>query len=112
MAVFLPKMRRIRIQLSYDGTNYHGWQIQPGLLTIQGVIQEVRERIEGGPVKVESSGRTDAGVHAIAQIAAFNFTNLIPLENLRKAMNRFLPRDIRVFEAWDVPTEFHPRYDA
>jgi tRNA pseudouridine38-40 synthase len=105
-------MRRIRITLSYDGTNYHGWQIQPDLATIQGTIEAVLAEIEGEPVHVDGSGRTDAGVHAVAQVAAFNLANPIPPENLRKAMNRLLPRDIRVLSVDQAPPDFHPRYGA
>jgi tRNA pseudouridine38-40 synthase len=105
-------MRRIRITLSYDGTEYHGWQVQPRLSTIQGNIQEVLAQIEGSPVLVHGSGRTDAGVHAVAQVAAFDLTNPIPPENLRKAMNRLLPRDIRVVEVGEAAADFHPRYQA
>jgi tRNA pseudouridine38-40 synthase len=105
-------MRRIRITLSYDGTDYHGWQVQPGLPTIQAAIEAVLSEIEGGEVKVEASGRTDAGVHALAQVAAFSLTNPLPTPNLEKAMNRLLPRDIRVLSAAEAPDYFHPRFDA
>lgn len=105
-------MRRIRITVSYDGTDYHGWQVQPGLPTIQGVLQGVLSEIEGREVQVHGSGRTDAGVHALAQIAAFDLTNPIPPPNLKKAMNRLLPRDIRVLETAATRPDFHPRYDA
>ncbi len=105
-------MRRVRLSLSYDGTNYHGWQVQPGLPTIQGVLESVLTRIEGSPVHVHGSGRTDAGVHALAQVAAFDLANPIPCENLRKAMNRLLPRDIRVLSAGEAAADFHPRYQA
>jgi tRNA pseudouridine38-40 synthase len=88
-------MRRIRITLAYDGTNYHGWQVQPGLETIQATVQRVVSEIEGETVHVTASGRTDAGVHALAQVAAFDLRNPLPPPNLRKAMNRLLPRDIR-----------------
>jgi len=105
-------MRRIKIQVSYDGTEYHGWQVQPGLPTIQGVLEAVAGEIEGRAVEVAASGRTDAGVHALAQVAAFTIENPIPLENLRRAMNRLLPYDIRVVSAEEVPLNFHPRYAA
>ena len=105
-------MRRIRISLTYDGTNYHGWQVQPDLPTIQGVLQTVLEQIEEAPVHIDGSGRTDAGVHALAQVAAFNLANPIPCDNLRKAMNRLLPRDIRVLSVEDAAADFHARYDA
>jgi len=105
-------MRRIRIILSYDGTDYHGWQVQPGLPTIQAAIESVLSEIESAAVKVEGSGRTDAGVHALAQVAAFSITNSIPTPNLEKAMNRLLPRDIRILSAVEAPENFHPRFDA
>src|SRR5262249_38583010 len=96
--------RRIRIVLSYDGTEFHGWQVQPNLRTVQSELQRVLSEIEEATVLVEGSGRTDAGVHALAQVAAFNLTNPIPLANLVKAMNRLLERDVRVLEA----AEAHP----
>jgi tRNA pseudouridine38-40 synthase len=105
-------MRRIRIQLSYDGTDYHGWQVQPGLQTIQGELERVVSELEGQPVQVAGSGRTDAGVHALAQVAAFNIENPIPAENLARAMNRLLSRDIRVLKAEEAPLDFHPRFHA
>jgi tRNA pseudouridine38-40 synthase len=105
-------MRRIRVTVSYDGTQYHGWQVQPGLPTIQGTIEGVLAQIEGLVVQVHGSGRTDAGVHAVAQVAAFDLTNPIPLNNLRKAMNRLLPRDIRVTETREAAPDFHPRHQA
>src|SRR5262245_11250104 len=105
-------MRRIRITLSYDGTAYHGWQVQPGLPTVQSELQRVLGEIEGAPVHVHGSGRTDAGVHALAQVAAFDLGNPLPLSNLVKAMNRLLVRDVRVLHAVQVAGDFHPRYDA
>lgn len=104
--------RRIKITLSYDGTGFHGWQVQPGLATIQGAIEAVISEIEEGRVDVSGSGRTDAGVHALGQVAAFTIDNPIPLYNLRKAMNRLLPAAIRVIEAEEVDAEFHPRFNA
>lgn len=105
-------MRRIRMTVSYDGTEYHGWQVQPGLPTIQSVLEKVLAEIEGAPVKIAGSGRTDAGVHALAQVAAFTLVNPIPVENLRKAINRLLPLDIRVFDVAEAAADFHPRYQA
>jgi len=105
-------MRRIRITVAYDGTGYHGWQVQPGLPTIQGVLQEVISEIEEKPVDVSGSGRTDAGVHALAHVAAFSIENPIPLPNLRRAMNRLLPRAIRVLETEEAPPGFDPRRHA
>src|SRR5271170_3661271 len=105
-------MRRIKVQLSYDGTDYHGWQVQPGLATIQGTLEEVISGIEGKAVPVAGSGRTDAGVHALAQVAAFTLDNPIPVENLARAMNHLLPRDIRVTRAEEANPDFHPRFQA
>jgi tRNA pseudouridine38-40 synthase len=105
-------LRRIRIEIAYDGTEFHGWQVQPGLPTIQGALEQVIASIEGGPVAVAGSGRTDAGVHALAQVAAFSIANPIPVDNLRKAMNRLLPPDIRVNSVSEAPEQFHPRFDA
>jgi tRNA pseudouridine38-40 synthase len=104
--------RRIRITLAWDGTGFHGWQVQPGLPTIQGVLEEIIGVIEGKPVHVAGSGRTDAGVHARAQVAAFTIDNPIPADNLRRAVNRLLPPGIRVLEAVQINADFHPRFDA
>jgi tRNA pseudouridine38-40 synthase len=105
-------MRRIRIDLAYDGGGFHGWQVQPGLPTIQGILEEIVSGMEGKPVHVAGSGRTDAGVHALRQVAAFTIANPIPLPNLRRAVNRLLPPAIRVLSAEEVHADFHPRFDA
>jgi len=105
-------MRRIKILISYDGSDYHGWQVQPGLATIQGVLEGVVSGIEGRAVQLAGSGRTDAGVHALAQVAAFSIENPIPVDNLKRAMNRQLPRDIRVVSVEEAPADFHPRFQA
>jgi tRNA pseudouridine38-40 synthase len=104
--------RRIKIEIAYDGGPYYGWQMQPGLPTIQGVLEEVVSNIEGKPVQVAGSGRTDAGVHALAQVAAFPMENPIPAANLRRAMNRLLPPAIRILSVEDVHADFHPRFHA
>ena len=105
-------MRRIRITLAYDGTGYHGWQVQPNRPSIQGAVERVLGEIEGAAVKVIASGRTDAGVHALAQVAAFDLHNPIPADNLRRAMNRLLPEAIRVSDVAEAAPDFHPRYHA
>jgi tRNA pseudouridine38-40 synthase len=105
-------MRRLRILVAYDGTDYHGWQVQPGLPTIESTLEAVVSEIEGSPVHVAGSGRTDSGVHALAVCAAFDLTNPIPALNLKKAMNRLLPPDIRILSAEDAPPSFDPRRDA
>jgi tRNA pseudouridine38-40 synthase len=105
-------VRRLRFQVSYDGTEFNGWQIQPGLPTVQGVLEEIISGIEGRHVDVIGSGRTDAGVHALGQIAAVTLTNPIPVDNFRRAVNRLLPKAIRISSVGDAPAEFHPRFDA
>ena len=105
-------MRRLRFEVAYDGTDFNGWQVQPGLPTIQGVLEEVIGRIEGRPVPVIGSGRTDAGAHAFAQVAAVSIENPIPPDNFRRAVNRFLPHTIRISHVSEVPADFHPRFDA
>lgn len=105
-------MRRIRLVVAYDGTGFHGWQVQPGLPTIQGCLEDIIAEIEKGPVQVAGSGRTDAGVHALAQVAAVSLESDIPLANLKKAVNRLLPPAIRIASADEVHEQFHPRFDA
>lgn len=105
-------MRRIKLVVAYDGTDFHGWQVQPGTVTIQRALQEILSGIDEQPVLVAGSGRTDAGVHARGQVAAFTLHNAIPPDNLRKAMNRLLPHSIRVLSVEEAPENFHPRFDA
>ncbi len=105
-------MRRMSILVSYDGTEYSGWQVQPGQPTIQREIEKALATIEGRPVHSMGSGRTDAGVHGLAVCAAFDIENPIPEANLQKALNRYLPRDIRVVEVREREANFHPRHDA
>ncbi len=108
----LNPVRRLRFQVAYDGTEFHGWQVQPELPTIQGTLQTVISSIEGSAVQVEGSGRTDAGVHAYAQVAAVSLQNPIPPDNFRRAVNRLLPFAIRIDNVEEVPLDFHPRFDA
>ncbi|HEY3929868.1 MAG TPA: tRNA pseudouridine(38-40) synthase TruA [Candidatus Koribacter sp.] len=105
-------MRRLRFDIAYDGTDFNGWQVQPGLPTIQGTLEEVISGIEGKPVQVAGSGRTDAGVHALAQVAAVSLDNPIPADNFRRAVNRLLPRAIRMRNVTEATLDFHPRFDA
>lgn len=105
-------MRRLRFEIAYDGTDFNGWQVQPGLPTIQGVLEEAISSIEGKRVSVIASGRTDAGVHALAQVAAVSMENPIPAENFRRAVNRLLPASIRIFNVSEAADRFHPRFDA
>jgi tRNA pseudouridine38-40 synthase len=105
-------MRRLRFQVAYDGTDFHGWQVQPGLPTIQGTLEEIIGSIEGRTVHVAGSGRTDAGVHALAQVAAVSIENPIPIDNFRRAVNRLLPAAIRINGVAETALDFHPRFDA
>jgi tRNA pseudouridine38-40 synthase len=105
-------MRRLRFEVAYDGTDFHGWQVQPGLATIQSTLEEVIGNLEGQPVHVAGSGRTDAGVHAYAQVAAVSLCNPMPPDNFRRAVNRLLPPTIRISRVTDVVATFHPRFDA
>jgi tRNA pseudouridine38-40 synthase len=106
------EIRRLGFQVAYDGTDYYGWQVQPGLPTIQGILESVISGIEGSAVHVEGSGRTDAGVHAFAQVAAVSVTNPIPTDNFRRAVNRLLPPTIRVSHVKEAPLDFHPRFHS
>lgn len=105
-------VRRLKIKLAYDGTAYHGWQVQAGQETIQGILQQILTSLDHESVLVAGSGRTDAGVHALAQVAAFTLHNPMPADNLQQAMNRLLPRDIRVLEVEETYADFDPRRDA
>lgn len=105
-------MRRLRFQVAYDGTDFHGWQVQPGLPTVQSALEEIISALEGITVHVEGSGRTDAGVHAYAQVAAVSIENPIPTANFRRAVNRLLPPTIRISRVEEVPEDFHPRFNA
>jgi len=105
-------VRRLRFQVAYDGTEFNGWQVQPGLPTVQGILEEIISGIEGRHVDVVGSGRTDAGVHALGQVAAVSLANPIPADNFRRAVNRLLPKAIRINSVTEVHPEFHPRFDA
>ncbi|GAB4485137.1 MAG: tRNA pseudouridine(38-40) synthase TruA [Thermodesulfovibrionales bacterium] len=105
-------MRRIRLHLQYDGTGYQGWQSQRSGRTIQDTIESRLSRIVGSHLRITGAGRTDAGVHALGQVAAFSTESALPAETFRRALNATLPADIRVLAAEDADPGFHPRYDA
>jgi len=105
-------MRTIKLILSYDGTDFAGWQTQRGCRTVQATLEETIEKITGAPSSTLASGRTDAGVHALAQVASFALTAPIPPENLHRALNRTLPASIRILEARTVRSTFHARHSA
>ncbi len=101
-----------KLTLAYDGTDYHGWQVQPGHSTIQGELADAIERVIGERVLPQGSGRTDAGVHARAQVASFQLVAPIPPENLHRALNRTLPPAIRVLGAEHASPDFHARHSV
>jgi tRNA pseudouridine38-40 synthase len=105
-------MRKLKLCIEYDGTAFHGWQTQKNKPTIQAILEEAILRITGENSKVISASRTDAGVHAFGQVAAFRTRSSLEPETIQKALNALLPYDIRILEVTDVNDAFHPRYDA
>src|SRR3972149_5806943 len=105
-------MRNIRLLIEYDGTNYAGWQWQKNDKTIQETLAKAVGQVVQEAVKIYGAGRTDAGVHALGQVANFNTTSIIPSERLIRAINFYLPRDITIKDAADVPESFHAQYCA
>jgi tRNA pseudouridine38-40 synthase len=104
--------RMWKLMLAYDGTDFHGWQVQPDRLTIQGLLRDALARITGEQVLPQGSGRTDTGVHALGQVASFALNAPIPEANLVRALNRILPASVRVLSAARVPNDFHARHSA
>ena len=98
--------------IAYDGTGFHGWQVQPDRATVQGELRDALARITGEDVLPQGSGRTDAGVHALGQVVSFALTAPIPEANLARALNRTLPASIRVLSAARVGSDFHARHSA
>jgi tRNA pseudouridine38-40 synthase len=105
-------MRRLKLLLAYSGTRYSGWQIQPQGLTVQGTVESCLARITNAPVRLHAAGRTDAGVHALGQVAHFDTASAITLPALIRGMNSLLPEDIVVQHATEVAGDFHARYSA
>ncbi|MGA2980130.1 MAG: tRNA pseudouridine(38-40) synthase TruA [Terriglobales bacterium] len=105
-------MRNLRLILSYDGAEFAGWQVQPGRPTVQGALASAIGRLSGENVLPQGSGRTDAGVHALAQVASFATASAIPAENWLRALNDILPASIRVLEVTEAAPEFHARKSA
>ncbi|MGA2965226.1 MAG: tRNA pseudouridine(38-40) synthase TruA [Terriglobales bacterium] len=105
-------MRNLKLILSYDGSDFAGWQVQPGRTTVQGALASAIGRLSGENVLPQGSGRTDAGVHALAQVASFRTASAIPVENWLRALNDILPPSIRVLEATEAAPEFHARRSA
>jgi tRNA pseudouridine38-40 synthase len=105
-------VRTVKLTLAYDGTAYLGWQRQPEGTSIQGLIEEALGRLEGAPVAVAGAGRTDAGVHALGQVAAARLQVTHDADTICRALNATLPPDIRVLRVDDVDASFHPRFHA
>jgi tRNA pseudouridine38-40 synthase len=105
-------VRNLKITLAYDGSDFHGWQVQPGRATIQGALAAALERVTGAKLLPQGSGRTDAGVHALAQVACCQLDAGIPTENLQPALNHTLPAAIRVLGVEEAAPEFHARQSA
>ncbi len=101
---------RISLSVAYEGTNYHGWQIQPNGITIESVLNQALSDLLGEKIEVIGASRTDAGVHSMGNIAVFDTDTRIPAEKISYALNQRLPQDIVVQESKEVPADFHPRH--
>ena len=108
----ISSMRNIKLIIEYDGTSYVGWQLQPNGVSIQQVMEEALAAMLHEPVRLHSSGRTDAGVHARGMVACFTTERAIPLQAFSDGLNSYLPSDIVVREAMEAAPDFHPRYAA
>src|SRR5918997_828317 len=104
--------RTVQLVLHYDGAGFHGWQQQPGMRTVQGVLEDALERLCGTRVGALGSGRTDAGVHARGQSVGVRVPPRWPPRELRRALNAVLPRDVWVAAAAEMTPDFHARYSA
>lgn len=105
-------MRNIKLVLEYDGTNYHGWQTQPDLPTVQGAVEEALAQLTKTPIQIIGAGRTDTGVHAEGQVVNFHTDSSIPQVAFQKGLNTLLPRDIVVCSVTEVDADFHARFSA
>ncbi|HWY26425.1 MAG TPA: tRNA pseudouridine(38-40) synthase TruA [Candidatus Angelobacter sp.] len=105
-------MRNIKLTLAYDGADFHGWQLQPGLATIQGAVTEAARQITQENIFIQGASRTDAGVHALGQVAHFKTQSQLPAAEIQRALNALLPPAIRVVAAEEVGPDFHARWQA
>ena len=103
-------MKRIGLVVAYDGTNYCGWQTQPNGITVQGVLNDTLSELLGEKIETIGASRTDAGVHAMGNVAVFDTNTRIPGEKISYALNQRLPEDIRIQLSEEVEPDFHPRY--
>ena len=105
-------LRRIKVTVQYNGSAYHGWQFQPSGMTIQGILQDCVYQVTGERVQVVGAGRTDAGVHAMEQVAVFDVRSSMNISVIKRALNALLPTDVRVMNIEEVTADFHPRHSA
>src|SRR5437868_10460521 len=105
-------MRNLKLILSYDGSDFSGWQVQPHAETVQGTLATAIGRITGEKVLPQGSGRTDAGVHALAQVVTFVTESSVPTANFLKALNDILPPSVRVLDVMEAAADFHARHSA
>ena len=105
-------MRTLKLTIAYEGTSYVGWQRQASGISIQGLLEGILTEIDDAPVAVAGAGRTDAGVHALAQVASCTVAGALDTDTLRRALNAQLPVDVRVLTVEDVPESFHARFSA
>lgn len=105
-------MRNLKLTLAYDGSDFHGWQTQPGLRTVQDTLETLLAELTGTRPRVSASGRTDSGVHAVGQVANFRTATAIPASGLMRALNARLPEDVSVRACAEVPPEFDANRDA
>ena len=103
-------MKRVKLTIAYDGTNYCGWQIQPNGITIEEVLNKALKKLTGEDILVIGASRTDSGVHALGNVAVFDTETTIPAEKIGVALNQILPDDIVITGSEEVAPEFHPRY--
>lgn len=103
-------MKRVMLTVAYDGTAYHGWQIQPNGETVEGVLNRCLSALLGEKIEVTGASRTDAGVHAMGNVAVFDTGSPIPADKISYALNRSLPEDIRIQKSQEVDGDFHPRH--
>ena len=102
-------MKRIKLTVAYDGTNYYGWQKQPDAITVEEVVNRELTRLLQEPIEVIGASRTDSGVHALGNVAVFDTDTRIPPEKISYALNARLPKDIVIQDSKEVPPDFHPR---
>ncbi|MBM4438827.1 MAG: tRNA pseudouridine(38-40) synthase TruA [Candidatus Rokubacteria bacterium] len=107
-----PPARIVRLELAYDGTAYAGWQVQPDVPTVQGTVLAAARTVLGDPVKLTGASRTDAGVHALRQVASLTTGAALPAASIARALNATLPADVRVLEACEAPADFDARRHA